>query len=165
MKLFVLFFALFLPQIIRAQAGYITGVVLDSKTRESLSGVSILIFKSSQMSGGITNREGAFSLYDAGETDSIKFSAIGYKSVLLKPAQENLQKNFTIYLEQETQNLEEVVVQPMSVLEILHRAISRINDAKHYRDFENMAFYREIIKDSQQYYSVSEAVFKTQFFP
>ena len=165
MKLFVLLFALSIPQMIRAQAGSITGVVLDSKTHESLAGVSILIFKSSRMSGGITNREGAFSLYEAGETDSIKFSAIGYKSVLLRPAQEKLQKNFTIYLEQEPKGLEEVVVQPMGVSEILHRAISRINDSKRYRDFENMAFYREIIKDSQQYYSVSEAVFKTQFFP
>ena len=95
MKLFVLLFALFFPQMIRAQAGSITGVVLDSKTHESLAGVSILIFKSSRMSGGITNREGAFSLYEAGETDSIKFSAIGYKSVLLRPAQKKQKKTDT----------------------------------------------------------------------
>jgi hypothetical protein len=166
MKLFKTVLALFYTAASLAQSpGRLSGTVLDFNTHEPLTGVSILIYESSGIVGGITNREGVFSLNDPGKMDSVKFSAIGYRSQLLKFPRQVQQENITVYLDQESENLEAVVVRPPDILEIIRKAIEKIEHTRNSKEFENLAFYREIIKDSQQYYSVSEAVFKTQFFP
>ncbi len=101
----------------------------------------------------------------AGQVDSVKFSAIGYHSLLLKTDQLTDQTNLTIPLETEELNLEEVTVRPIGVMDIIHRAIEKMHSSVPPNVFENTAFYREIIKDSQQYFSAAEAIFKVQYFP
>jgi hypothetical protein len=143
----------------------VRGIVLDSKTRQPIPGVSILIFQSGTTVGGISNGEGIFSLNQTGQVDSVKFSAIGYHSLILKPDQLTDQANLTIQLETEEINLEEVTVHPIGVMDIIHRVIEKMHSTVPSHDFENTAFYREIIKDSQQYFSAAEAIFKVQYFP
>jgi hypothetical protein len=84
---------------------------------------------------------------------------------VLKPGQLAEQVILTIQLETEVLKLEEVTVRPIGVIEIIHRAIEKMHSSVPSNEFENTAFYREIIKDSQQYFSAAEAIFKVQYFP
>ena len=143
----------------------IQGIILDSGKREPLPGVSILIFQSGIVVGGISNREGKFKLNHVGQVDSVKFSAIGYRSLILKSAELMRQVELTIGLTREELMLKEVTVRPMTVMDIIHRAIEKMHSSVPSNEFENTAFYREIIKDSQQYFSAAEAIFKVQYFP
>ncbi len=144
---------------------HVQGIVLDSKTREPLPGVSILIFQSANTTGGISNSEGKFSLNHADQYDSVKFSAIGYHSLLLKPDHLAGQTKLFIPLEKEELNLEAVTVKPLTAMDIIHRVVEKLHSTVPAGEFENTAFYREIIKDSQQYFSAAEAIFKVQYFP
>ncbi|HLA57357.1 MAG TPA: carboxypeptidase-like regulatory domain-containing protein [Puia sp.] len=148
-----------------AQNINIQGTILDSGTQEPLPGVSILIFQSATTIGGISNREGKFNLNHIDQVDSVKFSAIGYRSLILKSAQMIGQVKLVISLEREELMLKEVTVHPIGVMEIIHRAIEKIHSSIPSNAFENTAFYREIIQDSQQYFSAAEAIFKVQYFP
>ena len=61
--------------------------------------------------------------------------------------------------------LEEVVVKKSSPLDIIHKTIAALPSFQPDSNFENKGFYREIIKDRQNYFSVAEAVFLAQYFP
>jgi hypothetical protein len=143
----------------------IRGNILDAGTRDPLAGVSIVIFQSGAVTGGISNREGKFSLNHADQIDSVKFSAIGYHSLILKKGRLTNFQNLTILLITDEMTLEEVTVHPIGAMEIIHRAIEKLHSSIPAAAFENTAFYREIIRDSQQYYSAAEAIFKVQYFP
>jgi len=151
--------------IVKSQNMYVQGIVLDSKTKEPLQGVSILIFQSAMTIGGISNREGKFNLNHIDQADSVKFSAIGYHSLVLKADLLTGHAKLTIPLETEELKLEEVTVRPIGVMDIIHRAIENMHSSVPDNAFENTTFYREIIKDSQRYFSAAEAIFKVQYFP
>jgi hypothetical protein len=148
-----------------AQNTNVHGTVLDAGTKEEVPGVSILIFQSSNMIGGISNREGNFYLNHVDQIDSVRFSAIGYHSLLLKRGKLIEKTNLVVQLTIDERKLEEVTVRPIGVMDIIHRAIEKIQTSMPAGDFENTAFYREIIRDSQQYFSAAEAIFKVQYFP
>jgi len=151
--------------ITEAQNKNIQGTVLDSGTKEPLAGVSILIFQSGITIGGISNPEGKFSLNHADQIDSVKFSAIGYRSLVFKQNRLNDQAKLAISLVKDEMKLEEVTIHPIGAMEIIKRAIEKLHATVPSNEFENTAFYREIIKDSQQYFSAAEAIFKIQYFP
>jgi hypothetical protein len=109
----------------------------------------------------ITNKEGRFYL-ESKELDSVRVSMIGYQSHLLLPPFDSSAK--LILLNRVEMVLEPVVVAPLSAEQIIAKAISVLNKNKQTTDFENFAFYREIIKDKERYFSVSEALFKVQYF-
>ena len=165
MRVIIILFFLSSSFITLAQDSNIQGIVLDSATREALPAVSILIFQSSNRVGGISNNEGKFSLNHRGELDSVKFSAIGYRSHVLKPEQWLNQKNITVTLVVEQTRMEAVTIHPFGVMDIVHKAMEKLKSSIPGNDFETTAFYREIIKDSLQYFSAAEAIFRVQFFP
>jgi hypothetical protein len=165
MRLISALFIIFLSIHTAAQNINLKGTILDSKTHEALPGVSIFIFQSSHTSGGMSNREGKFNLNRDGLPDSVRFSAIGYHSLLLKSDQLLHQVNLTVTLETDEFRLEEVTVHPITVADVIHRAIEKIQSSIPANAFENAAFYREVIRDSQQYFSAAEAIFKVQFLP
>ena len=164
-RLVLIIFLTGVTVIAESQTMNVRGIVLDSKTREPLSNVSIVIFQSGTAIGGVSNREGKFNLNYDEQVDSVRLSAIGYRSVVLKSSQLNRQLSLTIILEREELMLKEVTVHPMDVMDIIHRAIEKIHSSIPAGNFENTAFYREIIRDSLQYFSAAEAIFKVQYFP
>ena len=59
----------------------------------------------------------------------------------------------------------EVVINSMSAIDIVRKAIQSslalLPDSNH----ETKLFYRETIKDSTRYFSIAEAIFRSQYFP
>jgi len=139
-----------------------SGIVRGASSGEILSNASISFFKEQKLFGLITNKEGQFS-FTANNIDSIRFSMIGYKSrVFYPPFPSSLDD---VRLEISPTIMGEVVINRLSATEIIQRAITKISAYQPQKEFENKAFYREIIKDKENYFSVSEALFQIQYFP
>ena len=101
----LLILMLFLPFGIFAQS-VLDGVVTDSKTRQTLPGVNVVIQGSS--TGTSTDLDGKFRLADLKKGDKIDFSFIGFQTQTITY---NDQKSVAVVLEEETNLLQEVVVQ------------------------------------------------------
>jgi iron complex outermembrane receptor protein len=101
----LLFLVLFLPLSVLAQST-LEGVVLDAKTKSPLPGVNVTI--QGTTSGTSTDFDGKFKLAKVKKGDKIVFSFIGYKSTIINY---DNQKEISIKLEEESNQLQEVVVQ------------------------------------------------------
>ncbi|HTB27300.1 MAG TPA: hypothetical protein VK711_18150, partial [Puia sp.] len=146
-----------------AQTNIVNGRVEDSITHEVLSGASILIYGAPALLGGISNPQGNFLIHTGTRVDSVKFSVIGYQTKIFRMS-EFAKMPFTIVrMVQSHPDLQEIVVHPISALDIVKRAAQKIQSFNPPNDFESKVFYREIIRDSLQYYSVAEAIFRIQF--
>jgi hypothetical protein len=88
---------------------------------------------------------------------------IGYRSMRYSLAELPEKDSMIVKLRPELKNLNEVVVRPVSVMNIIRGAAEKMNSYVPSGDFESLAFYREIIQDSTEFYSVAEAIFKAQF--
>ena len=137
--------------------------ILDSRSAEPLAGASITVYLKGNISGLVANKEGRFSIA-SGPFDSIKVSMIGYHSKTIFQGQFP-GADLTIQLEVAPAELGEVVVKTSSALDIIHKAIAVLPSFQPDSNFENKGFYREIIKDRENYFSVAEAVFLAQYFP
>lgn len=129
-KLAILLF-LFAPTFLMKSSGQsFTGQVLDSKTRKALAYVNIGI--PSAGLGIITDEEGRYTLPLDPEfsTDTIQFSYIGYKSVLI-PVSDFMKTYLTpassFLMEEKAYNLSEVTVRPKKgVKEVMGNTISKV---------------------------------------
>ena len=158
--LFIIFFC-FIGLLSKAQ--YIKGKVLDKTSDEPLAGVSITIYKKNSFSGLVSNKEGGFLLAFIDEVDSLKFSMIGYESVVLLRSEISISP-LTIAMSIRAIQMGEVVINSMSAIDIVRKAIQSslalLPDSNH----ETKLFYRETIKDSNRYFSIAEAIFRSQYF-
>ena len=139
------------------------GRVEDASNHVVLSGVSITVYESSTVLGGISNPEGNFSVHASGSVDSVKFSMIGYHNKVFKTAKISSGAFIIVRLEPAPLELQEVTVHPASALDIVRQAARKIQPMIPSKEFESKAFYREIIRGSMRYYSVAEAIFSIQF--
>lgn len=139
------------------------GEIVDSRSGEALNGASITLYSIGNISGLVANKEGKFTIA-AGAYDSIKISMVGYhsKTIFLHHDPDG---DLKIQLELAPGQLEEVVVKRSSPLDIIHKVIAALPSFQPDSNFENKGFYREIIKDRENYFSVAEAVFLAQYFP
>ncbi len=101
----LLFLLLLLPFSALAQST-LDGVVLDAKSKQPIPGVNVIIQGTS--TGTSTDFDGKFKLSKVNNGDKVVFSFIGYSSVTVEF---NNQKNLTVSLEEESNQLQEVVVQ------------------------------------------------------
>ncbi|WP_395045222.1 SusC/RagA family TonB-linked outer membrane protein [Flavobacterium sp.] len=101
----LLFLILLLPATLLAQSS-LEGVVLDSKSKQPLPGVNVVI--QGTATGTSTDFDGKFKLGKVKSGDKIVFSFIGYKEQIV---QFNNQKSISVSLEEEANQLQEVVVQ------------------------------------------------------
>ena len=101
----LLILMLFLPFGVFAQS-VLDGVVTDSKTKQTLPGVNVVIQGSS--AGTSTDLDGKFRLTNLKKGDKIDFSFIGFQTQTITY---NDQKIVTVVLEEEANLLQEVVVQ------------------------------------------------------
>ncbi len=143
---------------------FLPGIVKDKKTNEPLHGASITIYSSGSISGNITNEEGKFNLPRLASIDSIKFSMIGYYNKVIDRS--SIERAYLdITMDVRPVILDEVLVKPMSGFEIVQKAINSTVSVLPRDNFETTNFYREIISNRDEYFSVAEAVFNTQYFP
>ncbi len=145
-----------------AQNSILMGRVLDEKSKMPLQSVSITIYGDGKVSGNITNNEGKFMHSNTTANDSIKFSMIRYGNKVITPPF-NAGGETTIKMEAKPVQLAEVFVQPMSAYELVQKAVVSTTSFLPHINYENTLFYREIIKNKADYFSVAEAIFNTQY--
>ena len=145
------------------QAKVLSGIVTDEQTSEPLRGVTITLYKQGKPNFMITNRSGHFSITDPGQIDSIKFSMIGHENKTYGRDSLVPGTGFKVSMAVIATSLDEIVVQPLTALEIIEKAIKSTQSLLPKTDFENVFFYREVIKEKGQYFSVAEAIFRSQF--
>ncbi len=109
---FVLVFILTLASTasLNAQYGYLSGMVIDSATREPLAFVSIVYNSSGH--GVVTNLEGNFRIPTKGQIRFLKFRYVGYKdkTITLDPA--TLPASMVVAMSAEPYEVAEVVIRP-----------------------------------------------------
>lgn len=87
----------------------LTGTVVDKKTGETLIGVSVALWKNDAIVGGTTtDMDGHFSLTTNETGYTLRISYTGYKTLVLQPG--DLKGDYTLELEPDTQELQDVVV-------------------------------------------------------
>jgi len=148
-----------------AQTKEIHGIVYNSNSKETLSGASIIIYHSGNITGLVANKEGRFEIAAAIQFDSLRISMVGHYSKTFTNQQLNNVSILEIRLELAPAELQEVVVKPLTAIDVIKKTIAKIPSNQPQNNFENKGFYREIIKDKENYFSVAEAVFKAQYFP
>ena len=163
--LFSIFLSVFAFFLFAQPGPTLTGSVTDKKTNEPLQGASISIYSNGRISGNITNEEGKFTLSNATAIDSIKLSMIGYDNKIINRSFINNTASLVVTMDADAINLEEVFVKPLSGFEIVQKSIRNTSSLLPQSNFENTNFYREIIKDKGEYFSVAEAIFNTQYYP
>ena len=141
------------------------GIVLGSHSQEILQGASITIYYQGKVSGLVANKEGKFSIAAGTFYDSVKVSMIGHKSKIYIANEINVSVTLEVGLDIAPGILQEVMVRPFTALDVIKLAIAKIPVNQPAADFENKGFYREIIKDRENYFSVAEAIFTAQYFP
>ncbi len=92
-----------------AQVTKIRGIVKDSETEEAVPFVSV-VFSNSNI-GTITDFNGEFFLESKQATDSVIFSSIGYKHIVL-PVSKNIFQEINVQLEPDNYSIDEVVITP-----------------------------------------------------
>lgn len=86
-----------------------SGTVTDSQTGETLIGVTVAIWKDgSIVSGTVTDLDGSFSLDNTENGYTVQFSYTGYRTLTLN--QSDVKPEMQIKLQQDTQNLQDVVI-------------------------------------------------------
>ena len=141
------------------------GIVYSAAGKEVLQGASITIFYSGKVTGLIANKEGRFAIPAGTAIDSLRISMVGHYSKTLLASQLSGLSALEIQLGIAPAEMQEVVVKPFTALDIIKKAIAKIAINQPQDNFENKGFYREIIKDKENYFSVSEAIFAAQYFP
>jgi iron complex outermembrane receptor protein len=101
----LLFLLLFLPFSVFAQTT-LEGVVIDSKSNQPIPGVNVIV--KGTPNGTSTDFDGKFKLPKVKKGDQIVFSYIGYKNSSITYSSQN---NIKISLEEESNQLNEVVIQ------------------------------------------------------
>lgn len=146
-----------------AQNAIISGKVLDKNTNTPLQSANISIYSHGKASGNITNEEGAFVLVNTKAIDSVKFSMIGYANQVISLSSPTDTGAVIILMEAKPVVLDEVFIKPMSAYELVLQAVKSTAGLLPRNDYENTLFYREIIKNKTDYFSVAEAIFNTQY--
>ncbi|HEY4877139.1 MAG TPA: carboxypeptidase-like regulatory domain-containing protein, partial [Puia sp.] len=161
---FLIFFSILNAFVLGQSDQQIHGIVLNN-SNEALPDASIIIYHSGNITGLVANKEGRFIINSASQFDSLHVSMVGYYSKTFAKEKIKELSSVEIRLAPAPAELREIVIRPINAIEIVKKAIVKISSNQPQNNFENKVFYREIIKDKNNYFSVAEAVFKAQYFP
>ncbi len=135
----------------------ITGMVLDSETREALPSATVALHHTGR--GTITNSNGEFGLNLRPEdiNDTIVVSYLGYYAREI-PVRQSFGNNFTIEMRSEFYSIPEIIIKNQIPREIIMKALASI--ARNYGNTPAgmTAFYREGIQKKNQLQTYSEAI-------
>ncbi len=145
-RLIFLVLGLFMVNSVLGQSAIkIWGKVIDSKTKEPLSNVSIYIKNGNQ--GTYTNDQGDFIFSIISKADTIMVQRIGFR-----PHQfilEGTSNKFDIDLVQDPFFLDEIVVRADSSLQIMKEAFSRLKENYPNKQYLIKGYYREsVLRDT-----------------
>lgn len=134
----------------------INGIIKDRKTDKVLQYVNVSVPGTGI--GTVSNSEGLFVLKinDSLDAKFIQFSHLGYKT--LKVGIDKIRESQQIYLVPDPNLLEEIIIYPNDATSIVEKAISRIKYNYSAQEQLLSSFYRESVKKSRSYITVSEAV-------
>lgn len=147
------------PVLAQNESHYISvsGVVKDKKTKKKLEYVNVSVPGTGL--GTVTNEDGEFliKINDSIDARSIEISHLGYSNYRLPLDKKNFQRS-EILLTANINLLNEVVVESMEPLDLIKKAIQRIDE--NYSSEANLmtGFYRETVKKGRNYINISEAV-------
>jgi CarboxypepD_reg-like domain len=147
------------------QTQTISGQVIDNISKEPLNSATITFFQQGKTNSLISNKDGKFSFVSLSKIDSVKITMIGYRPAIVRDVDSKAGAVLLIKLDLQTLEMQEVVVKSMTAQEIMEKAAARVATSQPTGNFETSGFYREVIKDRENYFSVAEALFKVQFFP
>ena len=105
----------------------VSRIITDSRTGEALQGASISLYKSGQVEGIISNKEGKFIIAANKEYDSIKISMVGFHSRVFYSSDVAKKIPTNVKLEESASILAEVLVKPPVAIEIIKQAIAKIS--------------------------------------
>lgn len=133
-----------------------SGKIIDRKTKEPIHSVNISLNK--KPVGTISNQDGDFilKLNTSFDQDTILFSCIGY-ALKLMPLLE-LKNQTTISLDPISIRIKEVRVTAVTPEEIIRKIIENIPQNYGNEPMMMTSFYRETVRQDENYINVSEAV-------
>lgn len=138
----------------------ITGKVEDASTGSPLQFASVMLKGSTTST--VTNRDGRFSfkIPSGSQEDSIMFSYMGYRNVVVPVSGIKPNKLLRIRLEPSGFNIRSITVRTSDAEELFKSAFSSNAIKLNYSTKPSgmSGFYREIIKKGNRYLSLSEAV-------
>ncbi len=160
MKNFLVLICVFIAFVATSQKITISGKALDKETKEALPFASVGILGKSI--GTITNLQGEFDFHLPGELRNNIFAIhmLGYKSYEV-PVWSLLTDTVTILMEKSTVILQEVIISDsLSGGDILHIALTKIDNNYPNEPFMMEGFYRDLKKVANTYVSLLEAAVK-----
>lgn len=135
----------------------VSGIVKDKQSKKKLEYVNISVRGTNI--GTITNREGEFSikLPASPQKTMVEISHLGYLSMQIPVNGINL-SDLTIYLTQNTNVLDEVVIRARDPRFLVEEALNKVPE--NYSDKHSMltGFYRETAQKGRRYITISEAI-------
>ncbi|KPK81766.1 MAG: hypothetical protein AMS27_15240, partial [Bacteroides sp. SM23_62_1] len=144
--LFITSIFIFILQPVEPQ-DYITGRIIDRKTRESLAFVNIIY--NNRGYGTVSNIDGIFKIEITPDVEFLKFSYVGYHSQWVDLETAASSKDLVIKLDRKTYDIEEVIVIPgvNPAHRIIHAAVNNrdLNNPEKmqsfsYRSYNKMYF-------------------------
>ena len=141
------------------KALYITGVILDDETEESLPFATISLKHNGK--GTVSNNNGEFGLKINSEllTDTLFISYLGYYGREI-PVRQIVSNDLTIALKKEFISIPEIIIRNQVPQEIISRARNAISDNYGNSPAYLTAFYREGALKKNELQTYSEAILK-----
>ncbi|MCX6306130.1 MAG: DUF5686 family protein [Bacteroidetes bacterium] len=136
----------------------VTGRVVDSRTRESLAFVNIIINNNSSK-GGTTDIDGKFSLKSAQPVQTLRLSYVGYEPLTVEPG--NHTKGLIIQLTQKEIDLREVEILPG--INPAHRLIRNVIDNRDINDPEKVKTFSYTAYDKTVFTADADTSVKNDF--
>lgn len=140
----------------------VTGVVLDAESGEPLTYATLAL--SNGAYGVITDEDGTYRLEinDLEMSDTVIISYVGYTSRVRTIAQ--LQEDGSCQLFPYGLTIDEVVITPLDVEEILRKSYDKFYNNHVHRDMATYGYYREQLFEGDACVRYGEAVFSTRFY-
>jgi hypothetical protein len=140
------------------QRDLVSGVVISQDKSEPIDGVTISW--SNKGIGSITNADGKFIILLSppyNQQDSLIFSCIGYKAQKVSISAVINNKNLVVKLEASIQNLNEVVIRPLTLKQLLD-SIDRHNSMAFVSPMKLDGYYRELVFTNTKCTEYSDAI-------
>ncbi len=137
---------------------FVTGRVIDSKTRESLAFVNIVI-NNSNSRGGTTDIDGKFNLRSAQPVQTLRLTYVGYEPITVTPGSHT--KGLIIQMNQKDIDLQEVEILPG--INPAHRIIRNVIDHRDINDPEKVSTFSYTAYDKTVFTADNDTTLKGDF--
>jgi len=128
--------------------------IFDSNTKKPINAVHIYY---NQNKGLVTNNDGYFELPNNVFIDSLHFSHLSYESKIIKVS--DFKKNDTLFFDNSTIELNEIVFNTINAKEIVTKAINMIDENYLNAPHNLFGFFRQSLKENEKGIEMIEVEF------